>query len=299
MKPKPHNLCLLLLLFLIGCNTDLEDPHDDLKDIVESSETIVNTISLTGEFSSLSQAQSSSISENTIYGIQVYFRPISKDSKYQPYAYGLFNDQKAIKIQLLEDFEYQVIASAILNGTNLIAHNEEDNAYWNPFITTSATQLTNTFNYSTQHEMRGLSQSQTMMKDEDGNNQLYNCPTVDRYYGKTNAHIPTAQNIDINMERVSFEANFVLDAANAHSLTVLVKGAPMLQTETKKDSYYHIHGIFTIPEDLNRTYIKNARNNNLMLSTTFLWKDKTNKINKVKCKNITYKKRDQNIVDIY
>lgn len=51
-----------------------------------------------------------------LYGIQVYYKPVSGSNSYKEYAYGLFDDLSNVTIDLIADYQFQFQVDVVDNG---------------------------------------------------------------------------------------------------------------------------------------------------------------------------------------
>ena len=201
-------LTIALGLIITSCSRyELKTKTYDLAEVITTASTTMHRIIFDGIPMPTTPIEGE-VECTDLYGVQVYFRPIEEDNPYLPYAHGLFNSLNQLDIELLDNHEYAIISTMIANGMRIVAHDKETRSYWNPFITQIATQLNNKFCYSTEIEMKGLRHSQTMMKNEEQHNQLYDCPPVERYYGELLDITPQSPILIIPCQQLSFDTHF-------------------------------------------------------------------------------------------
>ena len=157
-----------------------------------------------------------------IYGIQVYSRH-KDETEYKPYAYGLFNDVSDMSIKLLGGYEYKFEATMIVEGEDVIFHDEK--GYHHPFYIKlgEQIQMNNKFVFSSDAFIMGISIGQSTMFDLI----TYNRPILERYYGLLSDFDPEVNSVaDIEMGRVYFGVKFSAEGFKEGDIFIDVAGSP-------------------------------------------------------------------------
>ncbi len=160
-------------------------------------------------------------SPDDLYGIQVYYAPVSGGS-YQQYAFGLFDDVSDISLELLADYKYKFVIDMIVNGKNVIYSSNmnelEDEeillGYGAPFKTNNNTlcPITNELVISSSEEkyFRNLGKDIQLL---DGRTYL-NPKGVDVYYGELTDYVPSEDGatIAVHMMHMIFGLRVIADS---------------------------------------------------------------------------------------
>lgn len=302
MRTGIYSLFFLFLFSFSSCRySELDEDYNELFDMIESSETTTHAIS----FDTMKAVNTQEISPNCttedLYGIQVYFKPNLQEAEYKPYAYGLFNDTQDLQIKLLENYLYKVVCTRIVNGVEKVAHDAESNAYWNPFITLTATPLNNKFQYSTKAEMKDLGKSQTMLIDENNQHKLYNTPNVDRYYGELNDFQPswTETTITLKLNRVACDVLFVLEGDDADAqFKIWIDGTPIPYSPQIEQGYIIVRNVITLPEDRTQKHLWDDTEYKKTLNTVLSWQSDQQEERNYS-ENKTYSRKQENNIIFY
>lgn len=161
---------------------------------------------------------------NDLYGIQVYYKPVSGSNSYKKYAYGLFDDLSNVTIDLIADhafsFEVTVVDDGKLNvysdGIEIESVNYTGFGYpfqaYNNYEGTnnlSITKVSNEFTYSEDCYFVYLSGS----FQRPGSTYRYSCPDgVELYYGSAGI-IPTTngETVSIPLKRMVYGIKVIAD----------------------------------------------------------------------------------------
>lgn len=152
---------------------------------------------------------------NDLYGIQVYYAPISGGA-YKQYAYGLFDDVSDVEIELLSDYKYQFRIDMVDDGKNLIysdsllidtqnyvGYGEPFMAYngYNASSDLSITKVTNEFTISETYKFGDCLGSEIRLKN---GSFVYNPNNMDVYYGLVLDYIPESdgESVSVLMKRM-------------------------------------------------------------------------------------------------
>lgn len=57
---------------------------------------------------------------NDLYGIQVYYKPVSGSNSFKSYAYGLFDDLTNVTIDLIADYQFKFCVDVVDDGKNKV-----------------------------------------------------------------------------------------------------------------------------------------------------------------------------------
>lgn len=223
---KSKLLILSAIILMCSCSSGngiIEEPPTD--PMPENPKEYIVSFGFTGEITNIEESPLSRAVTNDLYGIQVYSMPATEtdQSKYKPYAYGLFDDKANMTIKLLDGYKYKFASTMIVNGKSKI--HSDANGYHIPFFTGSATPIGLSFIYSSGKTLSTLSWG---MASLDGNASA-DRPNTDRYYGESIAYIPSENGvISINMKRVSFGVKIITEGLNNGKIKAIIeKSVPM------------------------------------------------------------------------
>lgn len=181
------------------------------------------------------------VSENSLYGVQVYARQNSKGTSYSPYAYGIFDDPSIIELKMYEESLYKFEITKIVDGKSILPIISGNN-YRAPLLVsgTCGSTLNNIMSESSSCILTGLAAGQTYLYKEgnSGATQLYAHPNVDRYYGELIDFSPSAENLSptIELKRVSFGIDFTVNNLNQGKVTIILSGSPTITIESGKSN---------------------------------------------------------------
>ncbi|MCM1440935.1 MAG: hypothetical protein NC131_17305, partial [Roseburia sp.] len=110
--------CLLAISF-ISCNST---PDDELEPDTPIEENYIQvSLGFSGEIKNISESSLSRTNEvKDWYAIQVYSKPQGSTDEYQHYAYGFFDNQENMLINLKEKYEYKFDVNMIVKGEEKI-----------------------------------------------------------------------------------------------------------------------------------------------------------------------------------
>lgn len=154
---------------------------------------------------------------NDLYGIQVYYKPVSGSNSFKKYAYGLFDDLTDVTIDLIADYQFKFDVDVVDNGktevysdgieiesVNYTGYGYPFQAYNNYEGTTnlSITKVSNEFIYSEDCYFNELGQS---FQTPGSTNKYKDIEGVEAYYG-SKTFIPTAdgETISIPLKRMVY-----------------------------------------------------------------------------------------------
>lgn len=221
-------LAVSLALVFASCGKDenLANPTEPVNPVAPK-EYIVN-LGFSGEITKIEESPLGRSVGSDLYGIQIYSMP-TKGSEYKAYAYGLFDDKTKMTIKLMEGYKYKFVSTMVVNGKNIIQTSISDNnlpSYYFPFTknmaTETATEIGNSFVYTSSLFFDGLNQGTTYLKGA-----IYGRPNADRYYGEVVDYTPTeGGNVSINMRRVAFGAKFITEGLTGGKIKITLGEAP-------------------------------------------------------------------------
>lgn len=162
--------------------------------------------------------------ENDLYGIQVYYKPVSGNNSYKKYAYGLFDDLTNVTIDLIADYKFKFCVDVVDDGkTKVYSDGIEIEAvnytgYGYPFKAynnyegtrnLSITKVSNEFIYSEDCYFDNLGSSFQVV---GSTSQYWNPDGVETYYGEAEI-IPTydGEQLSIFLKRMVFGIKVVAD----------------------------------------------------------------------------------------
>lgn len=223
-------------MLFVSCSNELQEEQSTPK-------TYTVSLGVKGEILDVIQTPLTKSGENNnLYGIQVYSTNTPDDNySYSPYAYGLFDDISNISITLLDGYYYRFVCTMVLNGKNILQHNEGKYNY--PFCNFSGyggTSIENRFKITTQAGLSGLEGGYTYLTAN-----WYNRPNTDRYYGVISGFQPTANStINIEMKRTVFGVKFIAAGLTEGNLKIVMNETPELYINST-DAKHEIEDIFT------------------------------------------------------
>lgn len=185
-----------------------------------------------------------------LYAVQIYIStPLSE--AYTPYAYGLFDNQPDIKINLPENVKYRIESTVVVNAKRLVSH--DSLAYYEPFVSNDSTpiKLSNKFIISNNKYFNVLSGSKARIisqLQDSITNHVYKIPALDRYYGEIEGFEPElSSKVDINMDRVVFGMNLTINNTTRSTVSLRVEGTPdSLIVESGKNRT--LERLYTLPD---------------------------------------------------
>ncbi len=261
---------LFLALALIAfASCSKEDAVEN--ESIEGKEYVVN-LGFSGEIE-ISHSPLSKAGTNDLYGVQVYSKK-SGDSNYAPYAYGLFDNTADMEVKLIGGYQYKFVASMVEDGKERIHHNDKGR-YEEPFdaISSSYSILTNSFNYSSDIEMTGLSEGCAELYVSSTFGDLCFRPNLSRYYGELSSFTPADNKpATINMKRVCFGAKFIVKDFTDGKITINIPEAPVM-TITYPNT--KVEDIFTFRGSYNGDWASDGYQENLEVNITWTKADGT------------------------
>lgn len=181
---------------------------------------------------------------NDLYGIQVYSAPNNEEkTTWSNYAYGLFDNVDNVTVSLLKGFKYKFVATMVVDGKNVIAHNND--SYNGPFAFVEGNSaynclIGNLFNYSSTCYFLWIGSGYSLLSGLSGS--FYH-PNTERFYGELIDYVPEESSNDkakIHMKRTSFGAKFIAQGklATAGRLEVLMTEAPAISIDLTQEKQH-------------------------------------------------------------
>ena len=293
-------IAIIACISMAACSNKIDVPvADDEQDIYTVK------IGWSGEILDIKDEPLSRATTNDLYGIQVYSTPDKEleegeEVEWTKYAYGLFDDPDAISVNLLKGYKYKFVATMVVDGKNKIY--SSSNKFSVPFATTGDvsgnTLLSNDFNYSSSSFFYSFNSGLADAKENEDYKQRMH-PNVDRYYGKLEGFIPTANsNISIPMKRVSFGATFVAinSVGKNGTLEIQIEKAPKMEIAfTEESDEFSVKDIFTF-EDVAAAYAKDDYTETIPV--TINWHRADGTTVPLGAHDITYKRNRNTIVTV-
>ena len=193
-----------------------------IEEVTTPKEFIVS-LGFSGEITQIYESPLMRAAENNdLYGIQVYSMQVENGTQYQPYAYGLFDDKGSITVKLLEGYKYKFVSTMVVDGKSKI--NSLGGRYYPPFYHGEATPLSNSFTYTRDIYLSGLSRGSSFLSEP---HNIYARPNTDRYYGENEGYIPVeGGRVSINMKRAAFGVKVVVEGLTEGKITIGLSEAP-------------------------------------------------------------------------
>lgn len=204
-----------------------------------------------------------------LYGIQVYYKPVSGSNSYKKYAYGLFDDLSNVTIDLIADYQFQFKVDVVDNGkTEVYSDGIEIESvnytgYGYPFqaynnyegtVNNSITKVSNEFIYSEDCYFTSLG---TSFQIPGATYHDWKPEGVEAYYGMTEV-VPTAdgETISVSLKRMVYGIKVIADDFLTEG-TVSVK----YRYATSSDSSVSIKGFELDPANtvVEKTYAYSDR----------------------------------------
>lgn len=249
-----------------------------------------------------------------LYAIQVYKKGIG--SQYSKYAYGIFDDESQMNLELEIGSTYKIEVSLVPNGKSVIAKGE-NGGYQTPFLVGGFSgapgKVTNQFVASSLNNYLENTSGKAAIS-EDG--KEYARPPIERYYGVVEDYRPEeGGSLVIPLKYVCFGLTVVPEDFTEGSIEIKMNGAPTL-TLTPDDPNAITRKIFTFENFMGNDWAADDYSEDIAIS--IVWtkanKDKstfskaykitrkTNKVLTVRCGNnkqgqIVLNKEDATLVD--
>lgn len=174
----------------------------------------------------MTMAQSSS---NDLYAVQVYKK---SGSNYPKYAYGIFDDENAMTLELPAGATYKIEMTLVPNGATTIAKGA-NGGYMEPFVIggfgSGPGKVTNEFTVAVSTYMSKLSTGYATVNEAGGAQTGYSRPPISRFYGVTDNFTPMGDaNLTIELKWVAFGLTVIPEDFNEGSIEIDMEGAPKL-----------------------------------------------------------------------
>lgn len=174
----------------------------------------------------MTMAQSSS---NDLYAVQVYKK---SGSNYPRYAYGIFDNENAMTLELPAGATYKIEMTLVSDGATVIAKGT-NGGYLEPFLIgglgSGGGKVTNEFTLATSTYMSKLSTGYATVNEVGGIQTSYIRPSLSRFYGVTDNFTPTGDaNLTIALKWVTFGLTVIPEGFNEGTIEIEMDGAPKL-----------------------------------------------------------------------
>lgn len=196
-------LCLLILFGLTSCQVE-ENNNNPQKYILVHLGLPEDT-------------SSKSVSNDNMYGINVYYDSSRDGNSNTHYAYGLFDNKEDMSITLLSGYTYKFECTLVKDAKAILYCGQYGgntfSGYAKPFQTNSSpsTQLTNAFVYGTTY-LSGIQSGAATVKSSATGYVDQDMPSIQRYYGEMEGYTPTPGGIvEIPLKRTVFGARIIID----------------------------------------------------------------------------------------
>lgn len=168
-------------------------------------------------------------SPNDLYAVQVYRK---SGSNYPKYAYGIFDDENAMTLELPAGATYKIEMTLVSDGATTIAQGA-NGGYMEPFVIggfgSGPGKVTNEFAAAASTYMSKLSTGYATVNEAGGMQTGYNRPQISRFYGITDNFTPTGDaNLTIALKWVTFGLTVIPEDFNEGSIEIEMEGAPKL-----------------------------------------------------------------------
>lgn len=188
-----------------------------------------------------------------LYAVQVY-RKSSLGGKDGKYAYGIFDNENDMNLELETGNTYKIEMTMVPDGASLIAKGE-NGGYQEPFVIGGAGgapgKTTNRFISSTVQYIEKLNSGYAVINREDDEPTGYNRPPISRFYGVADNFTPTGNTeLAIDLKWVCFGLTVVPQDFTEGRIEIEMRGAPLL-TVTPDAPDAVTKKIFTFEHSLN------------------------------------------------
>lgn len=217
-------IIILLSVISTGCQTDKPDPLPQGPKY--TIHLAIDRELVDEEDMPMTMAQSS---PNDLYAVQVYRK---SGSNYPRYAYGIFDNENTMKLELPGGATYKIEMTLVSNGAVTIAR-DINGGYLEPFniggFGSGGGKVTNEFTVATSTYMSKLSSGYATVNETGGTQAGYNRPPLSRFYGVTDNFTPTGDaSLTIALKWVTFGLTVIPEDFNEGSIEIEMEGAPKL-----------------------------------------------------------------------
>ncbi len=212
---------LASVMALAACEQEIDPVNPDT-----NPEVYTVKLACTGELdiTQVPLTRSFTPDTNDLYGIQVYYKPVSGSNSYKKYAYGLFDDLTDVTIDLIADYQFKFCVDVVDDGktkvysdgieiesVNYVGYGYPFQAYNNYEGTNnlSITKVSNGFIYSESSYFTSLGES---FQIPGSTSHDWKPEGVDVYYGMTEV-VPTydGEAISISLKRMVYGIKVIAD----------------------------------------------------------------------------------------
>lgn len=232
------NLIFILLAIssMVSCRLDKPDPLRSIRLVLDREDIVERDEPLT-----LTKASS-----KDLYAVQIYNK---KGNSYSRYAYGIFDDESRMSLELELGSTYKIEVSVVPNGKDLIAKGE-NGGYQDPFLVGGFSgtpgKITNEFiKSSLSNNYLEINTGKAVINEEGGKKTEYARPPIERYYGVVENYRPErGGTLTIPLKYVCFGLTIVPEDFTEGSIEVKMERAPTF-TLTPDDPTAITKKIFT------------------------------------------------------
>lgn len=246
-------------MLLTACNADTHEPEEPAR-----PKTYDISIGLGGELN-MEVSPLSKAASNDLYGVQVSLRPVGTFGMYKAYAYGLFDDVSQMTVRLLDGYEYEFVATMVVNGKTTIDNSQ--GYYKAPFTLIWPSQRAkceNRFIEDGGNFFNRLGNGGTQLIEYG---QEYPRPFADRYYGKVSEYVPQeGGSVSIIMNRAVFGVKFIAEGLTEGKLLIQMDAAPPLYITA--DGSQEVEKLVTFAQ-VDRTTASYAHTEDIVVSVTW------------------------------
>lgn len=279
-----------ILFLLMGMCVFLSCSKDTpiIEEVTTPKEFIVS-LGFSGEITQIYESPLMRAAENNdLYGIQVYSMQVENGTQYQPYAYGLFDDKGSITVKLLEGYKYKFVSTMVVDGKSRILSSYE--GYYSPFFHGETTPLTNSFTYTRDIYLSGLSRGSSFLSEP---HNIYARPNTDRYYGENEGYIPVeGGRVSINMKRVAFGVKVVVEGLTEGKIIIKLSEAPEMYIDFPGTE---IQQIFTF-SDISFCWVNDDYSETVTFSSN--WSKANGETVPIASRDITFKRNKLTTIQI-
>lgn len=219
MKNLGLSLIALAGLMFVACNEEPLTKPEGPKEYTVS-------LQLGGEILDIAYGDlTKGENDHDLYGIEVFSKVVGSNDSYGHYAYGLFDNMSGVTINLLDGYEYQFVASMVVDGKEKI--NYYSDGYSSPFFhigtEIGSTSIGTQFVYSNSVYFGSMGLGSGYSSLLNTSNSVYH-PCLDRYYGEVSGFVP-GQNtsVSIDMKRTAFGLNVRTQGFTEGTLSIQVE----------------------------------------------------------------------------
>ena len=165
-----------------------------------------------------------------LYAIQVMKK--GSTNKFAKYAYGVFDNESDMVLELTAGTTYQIEITMIPEGTALIAQ-DNNGGYHEPFIISGASggpgKITNQFVTSIINAIETINTGYAYIQPSDNSEPVgYNRPPISRYHGSIEVTPSEDTELSIDLKWVCFGLTVVPTDFTEGRIEIEMEGAPML-----------------------------------------------------------------------